>query len=203
MEAELDAAPAPQRLPRAHRPLRPTVRARRVRGLVRRQHQGRSQADRSSSLGIGALCNMEHRGATGAEADTGDGAGILIQVPDRFLRARSPASICRRGCLRGWSGVPAGRCDRRGEGPVRRSRRSSPRKVCARSAGATCPCDPDCLGADRPRGDARFPSPVRQRPARRHRDRPRPQAVRRAQAHRARPASRADAPTSPRSAVAP
>ena len=39
------------------------------------------------SLGIGALCNMEHRGATGAEADTGDGAGILIQVPDRFLRA--------------------------------------------------------------------------------------------------------------------
>jgi glutamate synthase (NADPH) large chain len=37
--------------------------------------------------GIGALCNMEHRGATGAEADTGDGAGILIQVPDKFLRA--------------------------------------------------------------------------------------------------------------------
>ena len=39
------------------------------------------------SLGIGALCNMEHRGATGAEPDTGDGAGILIQVPDAFLRA--------------------------------------------------------------------------------------------------------------------
>ncbi len=37
-------------------------------------------------MGIGALCNMEHRGATGAEAETGDGAGILIQVPDRFLR---------------------------------------------------------------------------------------------------------------------
>lgn len=32
------------------------------------------------------LRNMEHRGATGAEADTGDGAGILIQVPDAFLR---------------------------------------------------------------------------------------------------------------------
>ena len=38
------------------------------------------------ALGVGALCNMEHRGATGAEADSGDGAGILIQVPDRFLR---------------------------------------------------------------------------------------------------------------------
>ena len=39
------------------------------------------------TLGITALCNMEHRGATGAEAYTGDGAGILIQVPDAFLRA--------------------------------------------------------------------------------------------------------------------
>ncbi|MFM8382239.1 MAG: hypothetical protein ACKOA6_09635, partial [Actinomycetota bacterium] len=37
-------------------------------------------------LGLGALCNMEHRGATGADADTGDGAGILMQMPDRFLR---------------------------------------------------------------------------------------------------------------------
>ena len=36
--------------------------------------------------GLGALCSMEHRGATGAEPDTGDGAGILLQVPDKFLR---------------------------------------------------------------------------------------------------------------------
>jgi glutamate synthase (NADPH/NADH) large chain len=36
--------------------------------------------------GLVALTNLEHRGATGAEADTGDGAGILVQVPDRFLR---------------------------------------------------------------------------------------------------------------------
>jgi glutamate synthase (NADPH/NADH) large chain len=45
------------------------------------------------SLGIGALCNMEHRGATGAEDDTGDGAGILIQIPDAFLRAVTPFSL--------------------------------------------------------------------------------------------------------------
>ncbi len=37
--------------------------------------------------GLRALTNLEHRGATGAEPDTGDGAGILIQIPDRFLRA--------------------------------------------------------------------------------------------------------------------
>jgi glutamate synthase (NADPH/NADH) large chain len=36
---------------------------------------------------ITALRNLEHRGATGAEPDSGDGAGILLQVPDRFFRA--------------------------------------------------------------------------------------------------------------------
>ncbi|NLG45348.1 glutamate synthase central domain-containing protein, partial [Gordonia sp. (in: high G+C Gram-positive bacteria)] len=36
---------------------------------------------------ITALVNLEHRGAAGAEPNTGDGAGIMIQVPDRFLRA--------------------------------------------------------------------------------------------------------------------
>jgi glutamate synthase (NADPH) large chain len=34
-----------------------------------------------------ALLRLEHRGARGAEANTGDGAGILIQVPDEFFRA--------------------------------------------------------------------------------------------------------------------
>ncbi|SFV31460.1 glutamate synthase large subunit [Thermoflavifilum thermophilum] len=32
------------------------------------------------------LENMEHRGACGCENNTGDGAGILIQMPDAFLR---------------------------------------------------------------------------------------------------------------------
>ncbi len=36
---------------------------------------------------ITALLNLEHRGAQGAEPHTGDGAGILLQVPDAFLRA--------------------------------------------------------------------------------------------------------------------
>ncbi|SDC96947.1 glutamate synthase large subunit [Nocardioides lianchengensis] len=34
-----------------------------------------------------ALRNLEHRGAAGAEPNSGDGAGILMQVPDAFLRA--------------------------------------------------------------------------------------------------------------------
>ncbi|GAA2001868.1 glutamate synthase large subunit [Nocardioides kribbensis] len=36
--------------------------------------------------GIIALLNLDHRGAAGAEPNSGDGAGILIQVPDAFLR---------------------------------------------------------------------------------------------------------------------
>jgi glutamate synthase (NADPH) large chain len=38
------------------------------------------------ALGLTALLNLDHRGASGAEPDSGDGAGILIQIPDRFLR---------------------------------------------------------------------------------------------------------------------
>jgi glutamate synthase domain-containing protein 2/glutamate synthase domain-containing protein 1/glutamate synthase domain-containing protein 3 len=34
-----------------------------------------------------ALENMEHRGAEGADPNTGDGAGILLQIPDAFMRS--------------------------------------------------------------------------------------------------------------------
>ena len=37
--------------------------------------------------GIAALKNLEHRGASGADPCTGDGAGILMQMPDELLRA--------------------------------------------------------------------------------------------------------------------
>ncbi len=37
------------------------------------------------------LANLEHRGASGSEKDTGDGAGILTQIPHGFLQARCRA----------------------------------------------------------------------------------------------------------------
>ncbi len=37
--------------------------------------------------GLAALCRLDHRGARGAEPNTGDGAGIMMQVPDAFYRA--------------------------------------------------------------------------------------------------------------------
>ncbi|MBX6387431.1 MAG: glutamate synthase large subunit [Frankia sp.] len=36
--------------------------------------------------GLTVLRNLDHRGASGSDPDTGDGAGILVQVPDAFLR---------------------------------------------------------------------------------------------------------------------
>ena len=38
------------------------------------------------SQGLLILCNLDHRGAVGADALMGDGAGILIQIPDAYFR---------------------------------------------------------------------------------------------------------------------
>ena len=37
-------------------------------------------------LGLEVLAKLEHRGAVGADPRTGDGAGILMQIPDAFFR---------------------------------------------------------------------------------------------------------------------
>src|SRR4029079_5691836 len=47
--------------------------------------------------GLEALRNLDHRGATGADPRTGDGAGILIQVPDAFLRAEAGFALPEPG----------------------------------------------------------------------------------------------------------
>ena len=39
------------------------------------------------TIALSCLRNLEHRGAVGSDAGTGDGAGIQIQIPDRFFRA--------------------------------------------------------------------------------------------------------------------
>ncbi|MFI8004359.1 glutamate synthase large subunit [Streptomyces sp. NPDC086010] len=43
------------------------------------------------------LRNLEHRGATGSEPDSGDGAGILLQVPDAFLREEAGFDLPEAG----------------------------------------------------------------------------------------------------------
>ena len=45
---------------------------------------------------LDALRNLEHRGAIGSDAGTGDGAGIVTQIPDAFLRAVAGLRAARR-----------------------------------------------------------------------------------------------------------
>ena len=85
--------------------------------------------------GLKILSNLSHRGAEGADPLAGDGAGILIQLPDRLFRDESSVwvSHCRpRATMRSaWSSCRAARK------PVvwlkRRLKPTSPPKV--RSAG--------------------------------------------------------------------
>ena len=77
---------------------------------------------------ITALLNLEHRGAQGAEPRSGDGAGILIQVPDAFFRGLSisscprqvampPVSLSCRSRQGRHRSLRRGGEDRRGRGP--------------------------------------------------------------------------------------
>src|SRR5581483_2719894 len=55
---------------------------------------------RSASIvrkALQVLKNLEHRGACGCEANTGDGAGVLVQVPDAFLRRVAPFELPAAG----------------------------------------------------------------------------------------------------------
>ena len=47
--------------------------------------------------GLQLLENLEHRGTTGAEANTGDGAGILLQTPHDFFAAELDVDLPDRG----------------------------------------------------------------------------------------------------------
>jgi len=52
--------------------------------------------ERSNAIvgrGLEALVNLGHRGACGCDPETGDGAGILIQIPDAFLRREADVDL--------------------------------------------------------------------------------------------------------------
>ena len=59
-------------------------------GLVANVHGIKSHGLVDQALTV--LERLEHRGASGAEVATGDGAGILLQVPDRFFRSLASES---------------------------------------------------------------------------------------------------------------
>jgi glutamate synthase domain-containing protein 1 len=49
-------------------------------------HLKGKQSHKIVSNALTLLANLEHRGAVGAEKNSGDGAGILTQMPDKFMR---------------------------------------------------------------------------------------------------------------------
>nr|WP_246853374.1 glutamate synthase large subunit [Naasia sp. SYSU D00948] len=62
---------------------------------------------------LGALRNLEHRGAVGSDAGTGDGAGILTQIPDAFFRAVVPFELPEAGQYAvGLGFLPTGQAER-------------------------------------------------------------------------------------------
>jgi glutamate synthase (NADPH/NADH) large chain/glutamate synthase (ferredoxin) len=56
-------------------------------GFVAHLRGARSHDVVASALRV--LCNLQHRGACGCDPETGDGAGILLQLPDTFLRGQA------------------------------------------------------------------------------------------------------------------
>ena len=123
-----------------------------------------------------ALDHLEHRGAEGADADTGDGAGILIQLPTASCAPRRCRSSCPSRAATAW---PSASCratrsarddaeqlierDRRGRGPARArlARRARGRRRTAarppaprRRTSASCSWPPATASTTRTRSSA-------------------------------------------------
>ena len=162
------------------------------------------------SKSLQVLKNLAHRGACGCEVNTGDGAGILIQMPDAFLRKVVAAAAAAGRRVRRRPGLPAARsrASRRHSARDRADRRRR-RSAADRLAGRA---DRRLAGrAERRRRRAALHAAVRRTRPRRDR-RPsrrrgpdrrgdagalRTQAVRDPQAHRARGGRARDARRGP------
>ena len=94
---------------------------------------------------IQALCNLEHRGAIGGDMKTGDGAGILFQIPHRFFTRVLEFNLPPAGSYGvGFLFLP------QGEDESAHARKLTEKTL--RNEGATLlgwrqvPVQPDCLG---------------------------------------------------------
>ena len=84
----------------------------------------RINGEKSHSIIVDALkvlANLSHRGGAGSEGNTGDGAGLLMQIPDKFLRRICPTL-----------GIELPAAGEYGVGMVFMSRNAEMRKECQR-----------------------------------------------------------------------
>ena len=124
---------------------------------------------RSSTDALTALHNLDHRGASGAEVNTGDGAGILVQVPDEFLREVVDFDLPQPGAYAVGHGVPAGR--RRGQHKAVDAIERIAAEEDLRVLGwRDVPVDASIARRHRAVGHADVPAAVRRRVPRRDRD---------------------------------
>jgi glutamate synthase domain-containing protein 2/glutamate synthase domain-containing protein 1/glutamate synthase domain-containing protein 3 len=91
------------------------------------------------------LINLEHRGAVGADQKTGDGAGILLQLPHDFFRRVAGVALPRAGLYAaGFFFLPPGQVE------ADRARVLVERMLREQGAGLLSwrqvPVNPDCLG---------------------------------------------------------
>ncbi|MGN6792758.1 MAG: glutamate synthase large subunit [Streptosporangiaceae bacterium] len=93
---------------------------------------------------LGVLRNLDHRGAKGADPDSGDGAGILTQIPDDLFRAVCRFPLPPPGYYSaGLAFLPAGA----GEGALRRIEHLARLESLVVLGWREVPCDPSACGA--------------------------------------------------------
>ncbi len=92
---------------------------------------------------LSVLRNLDHRGAKGADPDTGDGAGILTQIPDEFFRAVCRFSLPPAGYYAaGLAFVPVAA----GAGAMRRIEQLAALESLVVLGWREVPCDPAACG---------------------------------------------------------
>lgn len=73
-------------------------------GMIVNLHGGKSHELVDSALRV--LENMKHRGAEGADNKTGDGAGIMVQIPHEFILLQGIPVPEKANTARGSSSCP-------------------------------------------------------------------------------------------------
>src|ERR1700748_2182606 len=89
--------------------------------------------------GLQILVNLDHRGAVGADPLVGDGAGCLIQMPDRLLRDWAEQHDLTTPHGTRWLCASCRRIIARGNSPSGCSSTTSPPKASRCWAGGRCP----------------------------------------------------------------
>jgi len=105
--------------------------------------------------GLGALCKLEHRGAVGADPNSGDGSGLLVQMPDKFFRSVVDFDLPAEGSYAAGIGfLPQdGATATNGEAEIERICREESVKVLG---WRDVPVDPNILGGASARTMPRF-----------------------------------------------